>query len=102
MKCEVDDCLIEGSCEEEAIEKFVMFLDRCRKYNIKISRRKIQCGPVVNFARMTLGGKMGFDPTNKNPMLSKTCLHPPARKKSAPSSECVIASGIFYLISVKD
>ena len=58
--CEVDDCLLEGSDEDEDIEIFIMFLDRCRKYNIKICRRKIQCGPVVDFARMTLGGEQGF------------------------------------------
>ena len=59
---EVDDLLMEGESEEEVLKKFKKLLERCRKFNIKISRRKVQFGETVKFAGMTLGGENGFKP----------------------------------------
>ena len=36
---EVDDILLEGGSEDEVLQKFELLLQRCRKFNIKISRR---------------------------------------------------------------
>ena len=57
---EVDDILLEGSSKDEVLKKFELLLQRCRKYNIKISRQKVQYGEQVVFAGVTIGGKEGF------------------------------------------
>merc|ERR1712089_83255 len=54
---EVDDLLMEGQTEDEVLKKFEELLIRCRKFNIKISRWKIQFGENVRFAGMTVGGR---------------------------------------------
>merc|ERR1712041_15489 len=59
---EVDDLLIEGSKEDEVLHKFELLLLCCHKYNIKISRRKVQFGETVRFAGLTLGGENGYKP----------------------------------------
>ena len=59
---EVDDLLIEGSTEVQVLHKFELLLLRCRKFNIKISRRKVQFGQSVRFAGLTLGGESGYKP----------------------------------------
>merc|ERR1712089_29738 len=59
---EVDDLLMEGRTEDEVLRKFEELLIRCRKFNIKISRRKVQFGETVRFARLTLGGENGYKP----------------------------------------
>merc|ERR1712089_48041 len=59
---EVDDILIEGSTVDEVLQKFELLLIRCRKYNIKISRRKVQFGESVRFAGLTLGEENGYKP----------------------------------------
>ena len=59
---EVDDLLMEGESEEEVLKKFEKLLERCCKFNIKISRRKVQFGETVNFAGLTLGGENGYKP----------------------------------------
>ena len=37
-------------------------LETCRKYNIKILRRKLQFGQSVNFVGLTLGGELRYRP----------------------------------------
>ena len=59
---EVDDLLMEGESEEEVLKKFKKLLERCRKFNIKISRRKVQFGETINFAGLTLGVENGYKP----------------------------------------
>ena len=63
MTMEVDDVLIKGDDKDEFIERFKKFLHRYQKLNIKLARRKLQYGPVVNFAWMLLGGERGHKPT---------------------------------------
>ena len=58
----MEDLLIEGATEDQVLDKFVLLLQRCRKYNIKISRRKVQFGQIVKFAGLTLGGELGYKP----------------------------------------
>ena len=59
MTMEVDDVLIKGDDKDEFIERFKKFLHRYQKLNIKLARRKLQYGLVVNFAWMLLGGERG-------------------------------------------
>lgn len=59
---EVNSMLIGGHPIEKAVERFGKFLLGCRKYNIKLARRKLQCGPIVNFC-MRLGGVGGYKPS---------------------------------------
>ena len=59
---EVDDLLMEGETEDEVLKKVEELLKRCRKFNIKISRRKVQFGETVKFAGLTLGGENGYKP----------------------------------------
>ena len=66
---EVDDILLEGSTEDEVLHKFELLLIRCRKFNIKISRRKVQFGESVKFAGLTLGGKMDTNPSRRSAKL---------------------------------
>ena len=47
------------------LRKFEKLLDRCRQYNIKISRRKIQFGQSVIFAGLHLGGENGYKPAQE-------------------------------------
>ena len=58
--------MMEGSTEDEVLHKFELLLIRCRKFNIKISRRKLQFGESVRFAGLTLGGRMGTNPSRRN------------------------------------
>ena len=62
MTMEVDDVLIKGDDKDEFIERFKKFLHRYQKLNIKLARRKLQYGLVVNFAWMLLGGERGHKP----------------------------------------
>ena len=62
---EVDDILLEGSTEDEVLHKFELMLIRCRKFNIKISRRKVMFGESVKFAGVTLGGENGYKPAQE-------------------------------------
>ena len=62
LTMEVDDVLIKGDDEDEVIERFKKFLHRCQKINIKLARRKLQYGLVVNFAWMQLRGERGHKP----------------------------------------
>merc|ERR1712041_18926 len=59
---EVDDLLMEGRTEDEVLKKFEELLIRCRKFNIKISRQKVQFSETVRFAGLTLGGENGYKP----------------------------------------
>ena len=65
MLSEVDDLLLEGDTEEEVLMKFEKLLERCRKFNIKISKRKVQFGETVTFAGLTLGGENGYKPAKE-------------------------------------
>ena len=65
MISEVDDILLEGSTEDEVLQKFELLLQRCRKFNIKISRRKVQFGESVKFAGVDLGGENGYKPAQE-------------------------------------
>ena len=47
---EVDDILIEGRNEQEAIKTFREVLQRCRDYGIMLARFKLQVGQEVTFA----------------------------------------------------
>ena len=62
---EVDDILLEGSTEDEVLHKFELLLLRCRKFNIKISWRKVQFGESVKFAGVNLGGENGYKPAQE-------------------------------------
>ena len=62
---EVDDILLEGASEDEVLKKFELLLQRCRKFNIKISRWKVQYGEQVKFAGVNIGGKEGFKPAQE-------------------------------------
>ena len=62
---EVDDILLEGASEDEVLHKFELLLQRCRKFNIKISRRKVQFGEEVKFAGVNVGGKNGYKPAQE-------------------------------------
>ena len=66
---EVDDLLMEGRTEDEVLHKFELLLIRCRKFNIKISRRKVQFGESVRFAGLTLGGRMDTNPSRRRAKL---------------------------------
>ena len=61
----VDDILLEGSTEDEVLHKFELLLIGCRKFNIKILRRKVQFGESVKFAGVTLGGENGYKPAQE-------------------------------------
>ena len=77
---EVDDILLEGESEDEVLKKFELLLERCRKHNIKISKRKVQCGEQVVFAGVTIGGKEGFKPA-RDKCQAITDLSPPTSIK---------------------
>merc|ERR1712082_83033 len=62
---EVDNILLEGSTEDEVLHKFELMLICCRKFNIKISKRKVQFGESMKFAGVTLGGENGYKPAQK-------------------------------------
>ena len=62
---EVDDILLEGSTEDEVLHKFELLLICCQKFNIKISRRKVQFGESVKFAGVNLGGENGCKPAQE-------------------------------------
>ena len=47
---EVDDLLIEGRTEKEAIQTFHEVLQRCRDYKIKLARFKLQVGEEVTLS----------------------------------------------------
>ena len=94
---EVDDCLLEGATEDQVIDKFVQFLERCHKFNIKISRRKIQLGPVVNFAALTLMGGQGYRPHIEKSEAIQNLAAPTSVKEVRSFVGMEIPSGILCL-----
>ena len=53
-KIEVDDVILGARTMEELIEKFMAFLEICQMHNIKLSKRKVNVGMTVLFARMLI------------------------------------------------
>merc|ERR1712101_31264 len=85
----VDDLLLEGESEEEVLRKFEKLLDRCRQYNIRISKRKIQFGQSVVFAGLHLGGENGYKPAQEK-CEAIINLSPPTSVKEVRSLEILM------------
>ena len=66
-----------GKTVKEAIAHIKEFLLRCRKHNIKLTRRKLQFGMTVKFVAMMLGGHDGYKPLQAK---AQAMCHPEALK----------------------
>jgi len=57
----VDDVLLQGETEQEVLNLLVKCLERCRKHNITLSRKKVEFGESVRFAGFVIS-KGGIKP----------------------------------------